>query len=147
MSSLRDSSRRVLRNGKASLPLKGRDTLRWVPPVSPFGSSVLAYAALDRTKTSNLSIISFTVTGTLSEKRLTNSDDLTESMNDEIFITSGTPMIKPVSTVHLSLNVVNDSLALLTILVISCGSLKHALLTEYLATNASLNSAHSLMLS
>ncbi|GKB34587.1 hypothetical protein Tco_0879529 [Tanacetum coccineum] len=41
-----------------------------------------------------------------------------QSMNDEIFITSGTPMMNPVSTVHLSLNAVRVSLAFLTILVI-----------------------------
>ncbi|GJU49238.1 hypothetical protein Tco_1218793 [Tanacetum coccineum] len=67
-------------------------------------------------------------------------------MNDAIFMTSGTPIIKPVSTVHLSLNVVSDSSAFLTIFMISCGSLKHALRTEYLAANASLSFDHLLML-
>ncbi|GKA98630.1 hypothetical protein Tco_0826567 [Tanacetum coccineum] len=87
-----------------------------------------------------------TVLGTLFENHFANSGHLSESMNDEIFMIFGTPMMNPVSTVHLSLNAASDSLALLTILVTSCGSLKHALLTEYLAVNASLRSNHSLML-
>ncbi|GKD43160.1 hypothetical protein Tco_1267805 [Tanacetum coccineum] len=110
------------------------------------GSSVRAKSSSERTKSSTLTIISSTITGALLEKRFANSEYLSESINDVIFMTSSTPIMKPVFTVKLSLNVVNDSLAFLTIFVISCGSLKHALQTEYLAANASLSFDHSLML-
>ncbi|GJX73083.1 hypothetical protein Tco_0311678 [Tanacetum coccineum] len=111
---------------------------------SPVVASIIAPS--NRTKSSSLVIISFTVVGTLLEKRFANSGDFTESINEEIFMTSSTPIMKPVFTVHLSLNVVSDSLALRTILVISWGSLKHALLTKYLAANVFLMSDHSSIL-
>ncbi|GJR24104.1 hypothetical protein Tco_0972631 [Tanacetum coccineum] len=41
-SSLYDSIRRVFWSGQMSLPLDGKDILRWDSPVSPLGSSVLA---------------------------------------------------------------------------------------------------------
>ncbi|GJU46582.1 hypothetical protein Tco_1203848 [Tanacetum coccineum] len=132
--------------GRSSLRTGGKYDFRCCYPVSPLGSSVCAKALSERTKSSSLLIISFTVARALSEKCFANSGHLSESMNDAIFMTSDTPMMNPVSTVHLSLNAVNDSLALLTILVISCGSLKHAIQTEYLAANASLKSDHSSML-
>ncbi|GKB67896.1 hypothetical protein Tco_0929308 [Tanacetum coccineum] len=67
-------------------------------------------------------------------------------MNDDIFMTSGTPMIKPVSMIYLSLKATRISLAFLIILVISVGSLKHALLVENLVVNCCLSSTHPSML-
>ncbi|GKE87055.1 hypothetical protein Tco_1564530 [Tanacetum coccineum] len=67
-------------------------------------------------------------------------------MNDDILMTSGTPVIKHVSTIHLSLKATRVSLAFLIILVISVGSLKHALLVENLVVNYFLSSAHPSML-
>nr|GEV27810.1 transposon TX1 [Tanacetum cinerariifolium] len=67
-------------------------------------------------------------------------------MNDDIFMTYGTPVIKHVSTIHLSLKVARVSLAGITILVISVGSLKHALLVENLVVYCCLSSTHPLML-
>ncbi|GJY54534.1 hypothetical protein Tco_0446198 [Tanacetum coccineum] len=90
---------------------------------SPGGSSVRAYASSAQTNSSTLLIISSTVLGMLLEKRFASSGDFIESMKDEIFMTSETPMMRPVSTVHLSLNGGRVSLALLTTLVISWGSL------------------------
>nr|GEX37827.1 reverse transcriptase domain-containing protein [Tanacetum cinerariifolium] len=70
------SPRRTSFSSQTSLPLDGNDILRRDSLVSPLGSSVLAYASSDRTKSSNLSIISFTVVETLSKKHLANSENL-----------------------------------------------------------------------
>nr|GEU91524.1 hypothetical protein [Tanacetum cinerariifolium] len=96
----------------------------------------------DLTKSSSLVIISSTVFGTLSEYRLASFGHLWASTNDDIYMTSGTPVIKPVSTIHHSLKVTRVSLAFLTILVIYVGSLKHALLVESLVVNCRLSSVH-----
>nr|GEV01597.1 hypothetical protein [Tanacetum cinerariifolium] len=67
-------------------------------------------------------------------------------MNDDIFMTSSTLVIKPVYTIHLSLKATRVLLAFLTILVISVGYLKHAILVENLSVNCCLSSTHPSML-
>ncbi|GJT74042.1 hypothetical protein Tco_1033328 [Tanacetum coccineum] len=56
----------VFRNDRLSLLLNEKDVLQWASAASPLESSVLLYASSDQTKSSNLSIISFTIAGTLS---------------------------------------------------------------------------------
>ncbi|GKA22569.1 hypothetical protein Tco_0708531 [Tanacetum coccineum] len=113
---------------------------------SPFGSSVLAKASSERMKSSTLTIISSAVLGTLSKYRFASLGHLCASMNDEIFMISGIPRMNHVSTIHRSLNAISVSFVFLTILVISVGSLKHALHVEKLVVNYSWSSNHLLML-